>query len=661
MNINKVKLNIEDIYNTNINFFKSNKKHLYETILESSEKTSLIIDSNTLTLNKVIDSKTIYKEGALISAKNEVTAFIEKMNKMNYKPAPSSINVKDIIKQNAFIKTAKHYSRYFDKCTQLTPDKGDLIIFGIGLGHHIKLLNELDIFDNIIVIENNISNLKESLYCTNWKELLDKNKKISLIVKSNKNIEEFDNELTEVLNRLYPSIIVSTLIYNHLESITPTNEYSQVKEKISNHCFFKQVAIECAGPDSQRLLNSNYNISLNNKILNLDKTTLGNNNSNIVIVGAGPSLDHYIDIIKQYRDNLFVISSGSSLISLLKSNIQPDIHFELEFQNLAALNLEHVKQSFSLKDTTLICSLSSNPKLSNFFKETHYFIQATSELSNHLPSSSILDHGGISCTNGAAAFASRISKGSIYLVGLDFAYTNNAHHAKDNISYQKNLKGDLKFLENKKSGIPGASIKVLDVYNNIVMTTPLLHAAKKVMQSLTSIRENEFINCSFGAKITDTTHHTPDQLIEKMKTCDNTDSNIKYFFNDTSEFDTKTQTNNMYEESFIVCDIIQKAIKTNLTNSNVNFTTLIKSILESIASDYSNNHLQYRNIMSFVRLPLLSLFIITSYTDNSYRLDIINTWLNDYTDYLKYVKTTINTYLENNEFPSIEDWIETNK
>ncbi len=657
MNINQVKINIEELYNTNINYLKSHKKHLYEHIIESTDNISLTIDTNTLTLNKAIDGKTIYKEGALISAKNEVTAFIEKMNKINYKPAPSSINVKDIIKKNAFIKTAKHYSRYYDKCSQLTPDKGDLIIFGIGLGHHIQLLNELNIFDNIIVIENNINNLKESLYCTNWKELLDKN--ISLIV--NSNVEKFDIELTEFMNRSYPSIIVSTLTYNHLESITPTNEYANVKEKIYNYCVFKQVAVECAGPDSQRLLNSNYNISLNKKILDLDKTTLGNNNTNTIIVGAGPSLDHYIDIIKKYRNKLFVISAGSSLISLLKSNIQPDIHFELEFQNLAALNLEHVNHSFSLKDTTLICSLSSNPKLSNFFKETHYFIQAASEISKHLPISSILDHGGISCTNGATAFASRISKGTIYLVGLDFAYTNNAHHAKDNISYQKDLKGHLKILEEKETGIPGASIKVLDVYKNIVMTTPLLHAAKEVMQNLTSIKKNKFINCSFGAEISNSIHHTPNQLIEKMEMSDNENTKINYFFNDISEFDTKIQTHNMYDKSFTVCYTIQNTIEKNLTNSNINFSKLVKSILNSIESDFSNNHLQYRNIMSFIRLPLLSLYIISNYTDNSYRNDIINTWLNDYTDYLKDVKTTINTYLEKNEFPSTEDWIETNK
>ena len=661
MNINKVKLNIEELYNTNINYFKSNQQKLYEQILESSEKPSLTIDTNTLTLNKVNDNNIIYKEGAVSSAQAEVTDFINTMNKINYKPSPSSINVKDIIKKNAFIKTAKHYSRYFDKCRQLTPEKGDLIIFGIGLGHHIKILNELGIFDKIIVIENNIKNLKESLYCTNWNKLLNENKNISIIVKSNSNTEEFDNELTDILNKSYPSILVSTLIYNHLENTTSAIEYSEIKEKINNYCVFRQVAIECSGPDSQRLLNSNYNISRCNKILNLDKTTIGNNNSNIIIVGAGPSLDDYIDIIKKYRNNLFVISSGSSLISLLKSNIHPDIHFELEFQNLAALNLEHVNRSFNLKNTTLISSLSCNPKLSDYFKETHYFIQAASEFSSFLPSSSTLDHGGISCTNGAAAFASRISEGTIYLVGLDFAYTNNVHHAKDNISYQKDLKGGLKHLEEKKNEIQGANIKTLDIYDNIIMTTPLLHAAKEVMQNLTSIRKNQFINCSFGSKITNTIHHNPNQLIKKFKASNNLKPKINLVFNDTLGLEINKKTNSLYKESFSVCDTIQKIIKSNLINSNVNFLTLVKSIQDSIESDYSNNNLQYRNIMSFIRLPLLSLFIITNYTDNSYKIDIIKTWLNDYTEYLKHVKITINTYLENNDFPSKEDWIETNK
>ncbi len=659
MNTDKIKEDIEDLHMVNMTFFKQKHPCIYKNILETKKNTSLTIDTRSLTLNKIINGKLAYPEGALQSAENEVNTFIEKIKSSNYKPAPSSINIKNLIKKNAFINTAKHYSRYFDKCTQRTPENTDLLIFGIGLGHHIKLLSESNTFNNITVIENDLSKLKESLYCINWKTLLEKNKNISLIINTNSNNNEFHHNLTNFLNKQYPSIIISTLIYNHLEEITNKNEYQQIKEKINNHCNLTKIEFEIAGPDTQRLLNSNYNIYSHKQILNLDKTQIGDNNSNIIIIGSGPSLDKYIDIIKTYRDKLFIISSGSSLTSLLKLDIRPDLHLELESQNLAALNLEYLNESFSLEDITLVCSASSNPKISKFFKNTYYFIQESSELTQYFPSKYILNSGGVTCTNGAAAFVSRISDGTIYLMGLDFAYTKNMHHAKDNISYQKNLKGDLKYLE--ENFISKANLETIDINNNKIMTTPVLNSAKEAMQELIIYSTNQFINCSFGAKIHGTTHHDPDQFISSLEKLNDNISNISFCNETTDNFNTHKILSDFYETSFNVCETIHEMISNSIENKNMNISILVNSILDAISKDYSNNHYQYRNIMSFNRLPLLTLSIISNYTDKTYRNEIVTTWLNDYKNYIEYVKNVIFTYLKNNDFPSTEDWIETNK
>jgi hypothetical protein len=96
-------------------------------------------------------------------------------------------------------------------------------------------------------------------------------------------------------------------------------------------------------------------------------------------------------------------------------------------------------------------------------------------------------------------------------------------------------------------------------------------------------------------------------------------------------------------------------------NQDIDFSKLVISILESITLDFSNDQAQLRNLMSFNTLPLLSLFVIANYTDDSYRLDIIQTWLNDYTSYIESIKKTINSHLIKNEYPSTEDWIESNK
>ena len=515
--ISKVQSKIENRYNKNLAFFKEHIPFVYKQLVSSKDAVSLTLDSKTKILNKVVDGVTVYPGGAFECAQKEVADFINIKNNFNYKPWPSALNVHNLIMQQPFLKTATLYANNFKTCKQTQPVCCDVVVFGVGLGHHIEILCNKGLFHHITIIENDVNNLKESLYTINWHSIfkgLKQNRMMTFVINDKSESRDvFNNQIKLQLYKLFPSVVSSTIIYNHNEN---NEQYEKEKEIINDYRSISQIIYERIGPDGQRLLNTNENVRLEHKIVNLTQSRI--TDGNIVITGAGPSLDLYKPILKKYRDKYFIISSGSSITTLLNYGITPDLHFELEFQNLATEHLKHLSKTHKLSDIELICSIEANPGILKLFKKCHLFLQETSDLSTYFTRDFILRLGGITCTNGATAFANRISNSTIHLVGVDFAYTNGHHHTKDNISNQRNLPPELEELETFGKIIPlNATVKDEDVFGNEIMTSPALSSAKQLMEILVFASTNNIINCSHGAKIPGTKYYSAIDFEENSK------------------------------------------------------------------------------------------------------------------------------------------------
>jgi hypothetical protein len=659
-NLSKHTAKLEERFKLNTQFFKESMPLVYPLIEKG--KPELTLDPTTGRIEKYEDGKNIYGRDSLLYAQEEVKHFENLVKNSDYRLKPTSIVLAHLIQPEPFRKTVEAYAKSYVLNQPSRPHYMNLAIFGIGLGYHIEILCNQNKHQHITIIENDVNNFVASLYTINWYSLvkeLHQGQFLSFVIKDpDESIDEFNDKVRFQFSKLFPSNYNSNLIYNHLQEKTePT--YKDIKKIILDFSKFSYIAFERLGPDCQRLMNANENCTRKKPMINLQKTKIAKENTKIAIIGAGPSLDDYIEELREHRDKFIIISCGSSLESLLINRIKPDYHFELEFLNLATDLIKHTSKKYDLSEIDLICSFEANPGISEYFRNTYQFVQETNELVSNVGREYVLHYGGLTCTNGASALFSRICDNDIYFFGLDFAHTHGAHHAKDNITNQSNLSNDLKSLEDFGKILNKRGIEVTkSVYGEDINTSNTLNSARLLIERLIINNKNKYYNCSNGAKIDGTIHIEKGKIRESFK--GSYESNNKVIFN-TDVFDTENINSISFailKSSFNVAEQVLDIVK-DFENTSPNDACIrIHNLVGSITKETINQTGQYRSIMSIIRLPIILLFQSINFSnENDYNNILIN-WIKDYTSYIKFIKTKLLPPFEKKDFHIKEDWLD---
>jgi len=653
---------IQERFSRNLDFLNSYIPGLIKLIEEKNDDLSLKLDPVSGQLYKEKDDKPYYNDLPVKQAIEEVKNFYQTMVKNNYAPAPSSLMVSHVIKKNAFLRTLEAYAHSLrkQKGINVKPAYADVAIFGIGMGHHVEILMNKADFNSYVIIEKDIRKFKESLYTVNWFSILTNlppNKYVSFIIKgSSESNQNFHQRIQYQFQELFPSSTTSTIIYNHATE----DDYEDEKKVIADIMDYGRVSYERLAPDAHRLFNLNHNSEKNIPIIDLKETKLCSKKTPIAIVGAGPSLDIYLDTLRLNKEKIIIVSCGSSLRSLLENGIYPDFHFELEYQNLADDLVKYTSQNFDISSINFIGSLEAHPNLFDYFNNRFATIPQTTELSENVPNELILERGGITCTNGAAALFTNISTSDIYLVGLDFAHTNGMHHARDNITNQRDLPKNLERLENDgKTLLNRGSFIVEDVFGNAVKTTPSLNSARLLMETLAASCENEILNCSHGAKIPGTTFLPLDKFTETLNNLESNQKKFNIISRSISPERIHSLTKQTFDITFNVSEQITQIVRDGKLKSAKDFCHDIISLYKSIRKTTGEKRLgQFRSIMSVNRLPTLLLFNVINYAKEEDIESILKTWLDDYEDYINFIKDILYSHISSGNYWIDKDWSE---
>lgn len=647
------------LYQKNLAFFKERVKVIYEQVIENTEQPEIGFDSQTGRIQRLENGQNVYSEDALDHALHEVENFFEVIEERFYAPIASNLALNNLIKPEPFARAAKKYELALKQLNRqtLVPVNMDIVVFGVGIGYHIEMLCNKKAFNNITIIEKNVKNFKVSMFAIDWEQLitgLTDGASITLhIDRGAEHTELFETTLKNHCHRLFPSIGLTTVIYNHFPD---ASDYDDVKAIIEEYSAHIKVSSEMIGPEAQRLFNANENIKREYPCIDFDKSSF-DNTKHTCIVGAGPSLDIYAETIKENREHLFLISAGSSLSSLLKLGIKPDLHFELEFQNLATDLLQHINENDILKEFDLVCTYEACPGFPPFFRNAYMFIPESSELQPVFGEKHTLRRGGITCTNGAVAFLSRISDQDIYLIGLDFAYTGGSHHSNTNISMEKELPDSLARIrdiaQQRRATVPLESTMGGQVY-----TSTGLNSARITMESLLKTIENQVYNCSHGAKILGSDFMSLDHFMDKTSRPKTADKIINSHLelaniNKRSIF---TRTKALTEKSIRTGRAILKHIRA-FPDDPKQCNNQIKKLFAELAAVSKGDIGQYRNIMSVSRYPLIQLYIFTAYMPSEILKDITETWIEEYESYLDYLENIFNNANNNQDYLVTTDWV----
>ncbi len=195
----------------------------------------------------------------------------------------------------------------------------------------------------------------------------------------------------------------------------------------------------------------------------------------VVVVGAGPSLDKNIQVLKEMRSDVVIIAAGSAMAALKRAEIVP--HFLFIVDAWSAM-FDAVKDSVN-SQTVLIANYVTNEQVIDVYPGKKIFVLSNdvpplTALRKYLPKTENLSHA-ISVSTLAVDFAQACGSTKVILVGQDlsFPYGNKQQHALgvETAAYE----GESLMIEGYEGGLVStdASLKlVIDFFNAYVQTHP---------------------------------------------------------------------------------------------------------------------------------------------------------------------------------------------
>jgi hypothetical protein len=319
------------------------------------------------------------------------------------------------------------------------------IFMGTGLGFHIhEISKKLDPFVTLI-IEPSLEIFRLSLFTIDYTTLQQQNRKLFLSVGDD--YLQRQKELSSF--NLYHGYMNYNIKHHLL---------------LENYDYLKQNIIEFFG--SNRIGSFPYKLVIENmektlgfikndeKFLEvknvIDKKIL--KDKKVLVIGAGPSLDGYMEFIKQHQDKFVIVAVDVILRKLEKHNIVPDIVVSIDPSYLCAGYLTCEDDKF-LDNSTIIFLAQQDESVLKVVEGKNYVFSQSVPLIKEIDSLGSVPNVGTFSFNVAVHFGAT----EIYLIGIDSAFnqTTGSKYADDSSC---DILIDVKSEQEKL-----ASINVLDV------------------------------------------------------------------------------------------------------------------------------------------------------------------------------------------------------
>ncbi len=347
---------------------------------------------------------------------------------------------------NSFIRQCDFILRNdSSKHEELPQDVKVMMVLGLGDGQLFEKIRSIREIQHLVVCEPNHDMFYASLFVVDWVKIIeqaDKNEYHLYI-----NIGESSNRLfKDVMSQFMqigPHLLNETYILQSYENPLLSKMYYEVRQQLQ--------VLFALGENFDHVA---YGIAHTIQALTNDIPAMRFEPSQylthkhkqipIFIVGNGPSLDENIEILKECREQVIVVSCGTALQALHRNGITPDFHGEVE-QNRANFDwVSRIGDFDYLKKITLISVNGIHPDTIKLFKNTLFAFKA-GESSTHTavslyPQESfhIIEYAYPTVTNMALSFFLALGFEQIYLVGVDLGFASKTkHHSQSSGYYEK--------------------------------------------------------------------------------------------------------------------------------------------------------------------------------------------------------------------------------
>ncbi len=352
-------------------------------------------------------------------------------------------------------------------------EKTTYIIYGLGLGYHIKELHEIDQNIRIEVYESDLNVIQAAYAYGVCGDIIQKDN-IRLLYDA-----EFENLIEAITKQEkdaeflihYPSI-------RNIKNLV-------IKEKLENY-FVQHSSIKNQLP----LLNGNFKKNIGSFDGNVDELREHFRGKSLYIIAAGPSLDKNFQLLEKVKEDGsgIILATGTVFKKLMKAGITPD------YILVTDANPRVYKQISGLEDCDvpmLFLSTSYQGFTANYQGKKYLVCQQ-----DYYPAEKYAQQHGLHCfRTGGSVSTTALDIGitfeccRIIFLGLDLAYTDGYAHASDTSRRNATDFDNLR--------------KVEDIHGKLIPTNRSLDMFRTWIENrIKDVEEIEFIDATEGgAKI----------------------------------------------------------------------------------------------------------------------------------------------------------------
>lgn len=298
------------------------------------------------------------------------------------------------------------------------------VIIGIGSGYYLKFLLQKYPFKHFVIIEKDQEYFNYFIHEFNYSEIFKKRNTLFLI-------NEKPEEISRKIEQHYKLLMYTNLqLIENKEKIRIYPEYyDKIKKNLNilvdtskkNYLTLEKFSDEW----EKNIFDNLGNYIMYNDISKINNIFLKQPG---LLVGAGPSLDNNLKIIKDNQNKFIIISMDTAVRSLINNDITPDIVVSIDSQKinytyLVNLNFE---RSFLTAPPLIMKNTFKLFKNNIFvFNYGHPLLNYIDSVINKSGKTAIL--GSVSCS--ALDISVQLGCSPIILIGCDFGFEKMDSHA----------------------------------------------------------------------------------------------------------------------------------------------------------------------------------------------------------------------------------------
>lgn len=648
----KLQQSMPKVFEENIRAFAKYLPDIAEEFRNYKPRELDLVCSESGHLN-VIDPRT----GSLLYGQDPVEQSKAQIERLEKKPQFSTLDYNIPEKSlDTFIHTKylrKLHNRYLGAKKNFEPLKtmpehlGSAIVFGIGLGYHIKPFLDKTTIDHLYFCEPNRDFFFASLFTCDWKWALEEIDKRDGVIVLNIGVsyETFSADFINEMKHRGAFNSVSTLLYQHY----PSKELNEIIHDLNHN--FHMIAIGWGFFDDGVISIAHDYHNAKTKLPTLRKEATFPKkwrHMPVFIVANGPSLDIAIEAIKEHKDEVIIFSCGSAIMSLLKQNIIPDFHVALERTKFTFDYYNEFIPKETLQKIGLLTVNVMHPDCSKLFGWTGMAFKAaepgttlSSEFIDRNQTYQQLLHCNPVVANTAAAFACYMGFEEVYLMGADGGYKDPQYHHSKSSTYF-NADGSEKKEISKL--VRAGELKVPGNFCNEVYTTAFFNVGNSQLGYLfKAFKHVNVYNCSDGAKIENTLPlHIEDLLL--TNNLPNKNEFLNYIKNETfirRDFDAEEYERWLAIPEFEnICDGLIRFVDKEFT-SRAEIATALKLQVRFL---YSYGYTKYRHIFflldgSLTYVHSIFRMMLYQFEDEEQTVELLNGAFKIFIEYMSEAKT----------------------